>query len=491
MKKIIQLKTKYIFIIIFLINIAIYIPFILGHYSTDLYNIINVGYENYAINWFLKDGRIISALMLLIANMTNLRVQTINIISIILAIIINTISIMTIYKISMKYKNIKENKDKIILALISYIIICNFMYVENMYFIESSIMALSILFYILSAKIMVEKKKYSNIFSVLLAILGCISYQGTIEFLLVFVGLLTFVKNKKEYKKNIKDILKGILITLIAGIINLIIVNIIGIKLNTANTRITNIFGNILNIINYGSIIFKYTCNLYPKYLFIIMLIIVEIMLLNYIIKKRENTNIFYKSIILIIISLLSAFIPSVISSTAFYAGRIHFSIGSLIGILFLYLYIETDIFKEKVLYKNIAFILLSIYVITTIISNIGLMYENKLVNKLEKEACEKIISQIESYEEETKNKIEKIQTIVIQKQTDKSYFKQTKHKCVLTYNAISANWSAVGAINYYIGRNLVEMNREIKQEDLEKIVQNPLRHICMGDTLYVKCYMY
>ena len=151
------------------------------------------------------------------------------------------------------------------------------------------------------------------------------------------------------------------------------------------------------------------------------MLVIVEIMLLNYIIKKRENINIFYKSIILIIISLLSAFIPSVISSTAFYAGRIHFSIGSLIGILFLYLYIETDIFKEKALYKNTIFILLSIYVITTIISNVSLINENKLVNKLEQEECRKITSRIESYEEETKNKIEKIQTVVIKKQTNKA----------------------------------------------------------------------
>lgn len=40
-----------IFVIIFTITSAIYFPLLKGHYSTDTYNIINKGYETYAITY--------------------------------------------------------------------------------------------------------------------------------------------------------------------------------------------------------------------------------------------------------------------------------------------------------------------------------------------------------------------------------------------------------------------------------------------------------
>ena len=46
------------FIIILMITCTIYAPLLMGHYATDTYNIINVGYTRYAIEWSLKDGRI-------------------------------------------------------------------------------------------------------------------------------------------------------------------------------------------------------------------------------------------------------------------------------------------------------------------------------------------------------------------------------------------------------------------------------------------------
>ena len=46
------------YIIIFVITCIIFIPFLIGHYATDTYNVINIGYEKYAIEWSLNDGRI-------------------------------------------------------------------------------------------------------------------------------------------------------------------------------------------------------------------------------------------------------------------------------------------------------------------------------------------------------------------------------------------------------------------------------------------------
>lgn len=52
-------KNIYQYITLLIITCIIFIFFLSGHYATDTYNIMNVGYENYAINWSLNDGRII------------------------------------------------------------------------------------------------------------------------------------------------------------------------------------------------------------------------------------------------------------------------------------------------------------------------------------------------------------------------------------------------------------------------------------------------
>ena len=44
-----------IFSILCIISSIIYIRFILGHYATDTYNIINVCYAKYIKNWYLID----------------------------------------------------------------------------------------------------------------------------------------------------------------------------------------------------------------------------------------------------------------------------------------------------------------------------------------------------------------------------------------------------------------------------------------------------
>ena len=49
-----------IFITIFLITLVIFIPFLIMHYATDTYNIINIGYKDYAINFSLIDGRLLA-----------------------------------------------------------------------------------------------------------------------------------------------------------------------------------------------------------------------------------------------------------------------------------------------------------------------------------------------------------------------------------------------------------------------------------------------
>lgn len=485
-----------IFSILCIISSIIYIRFILGHYATDTYNIINVGYATYIKNWYLIDGRIFSAIFLFIAKILNLSTQYVNAISIILAIIITNIAVIELLKWSKKYIVCEKTNSKIILILICYIIIWNFMYIENMYFLESCVMALSVLFYILSSKELVEKQKNYLLKSTIYTILGVISYQGTIGFIFLLTTLMTFIKNPKDYKSNICDIIKSGITAVIAVSIDMCIVKefekIIGIT-QTRLGEISNITINIKIIYLETINILKETCNLYPHYLLIILTSITLILLtINQIINKKEKT-IILKSLIIIIVAILSSSVTFIISMTSFYTGRLRFCIGSMLGILVLYIAAKTNIFnlsKENIISRLIKIVFL-IYFSTTIISNILNIYEHKQVNKLEKTECEEISKNIEKYEKETNNKIEKIQIILITDEPQKTYYTQSHVKNVLTYSGIRSNWSAVGCINFYTKKNLKETNIKIPKEELEEINKNTDLQICIGDTLYVKCYMY
>ena len=122
------------------------------------------------------------------------------------------------------------------------------MYIENMYFLESCVMALSVLFYILSSKELVEKQKNYLLKSTIYTILGVISYQGTIGFIFLLTTLMTFIKNPKDYKSNICDIIKSGITAVIAVSIDMCIVKefekIIGIT-QTRLGEISNITTNI------------------------------------------------------------------------------------------------------------------------------------------------------------------------------------------------------------------------------------------------------
>ena len=153
--------NKVLFVSLCVFSSIVYIQFIIGHYATDTYNIAYVGYDTYMKNWYLTDGRIFSAMFLFIMKIFNLSVENANTISLLFAIVITNISVMKIFNWTEKYVQIKNIKEKIILLIICYVIFWNFTYIENMYFLESSIMALSVLFYTMSAISLVEKNKYS------------------------------------------------------------------------------------------------------------------------------------------------------------------------------------------------------------------------------------------------------------------------------------------------------------------------------------------
>ena len=308
----------------------------------------------------------------------------------------------------------------------------------------------------------------------------------------------------KESISKIVDIVKSGLIAGMAVIVDFAIVAIVENLIGTKQTRLsdfTRIFLNIKIILRNTKDVLTETCNLYPENLFIIWIIALLAILFVYEIKNKdelikEKVSVILKYILLVILAIFSSSVIYIISMSGFWAGRLRFAIGSLIGILFLYIATQTRLFfrkeaKEKTFVSDVTIVLLVIYFLTVVVFNVFFMYEHRQVNKLEKQESERILEYISKYEEETKNEVKKVQVITIECEEEKSYYSQVAAHNVLTYNGLSANWSAVGCLNFFSQKELIEEKGEISQEILYEVMDNVEDEVCIGDTIYMKCYMY
>ena len=125
------MKKKKIFFLIGIIILAVlmYINWLTMHYSADTYNIINVGYEKYATNWSLKDGRLFMYLITILASVLNLPINIFVISTLIFAIIISSVVVIKLKNLVIKnYENITKKKE-ILFTIVSFFTIFNFMYI--------------------------------------------------------------------------------------------------------------------------------------------------------------------------------------------------------------------------------------------------------------------------------------------------------------------------------------------------------------------------
>lgn len=489
-------KNILIFSIIFIITCIIFFPFIKGHYATDTYNVANVGYQNYAIKWSLNDGRIFMFIITSLASKMQIPIEWFVFITLILALLTSCICVIYIKSIIEKYKKSKNIWQEIITIIISYVTIFNFMYIEDMYFVECFVMSISILIFIIAANILVQKEKNSTIKSFLLVLIGIMFYQGTICIYFAMTFLLTILKNKNNLKQILKDLIKCGIIALISVLLNIALVNIIGNIFNMQQTRlgsIENILRNIQIICITTHEILIYTCNLYPAYLFIILVFAITILVITYVISNKMEKNIIIKLISLIIISILSSCIIFIMAMTSYYTGRLRFSIGATIGLILIFIYVDTNMFQKEKIIKYTMIGILLFYLISNICMYINLMLQHKQVNKLEREEIQQIEEYISKYEAKTKNKITKIIKVPVVRKSEKAYYDCIPNKSTFTYTAVRSELAADGVVNFYTKRNLetVKITTENMKLYKEYIDSNEKGYECIDDTFYIEVYMF
>ncbi len=313
-----KIETMVVFFIVLGISCIIFFPFLTMHYATDTYNVINVGLTNYALSNSFNDGRIVMGALLVIMDFLHIPISVIVPLFMFLSLIISSIIILILRNTLIKSKPSKNIFMFIISIVICYIIVFNFMYIECLYYLEGFVMALSILFYLMSAQTLVKKERKYIIKALILFTIGTFCYQGTVGAFLLFLLVLSMIKNKKEKGKIIEDILGGILILMIGTIINFAVIKINGIILNTEQTRVRGFLDCLKYIFQKLWISLYNTCGYFKPGMFLTFLMLI---CLTVIIFNRKG-NIIINTLILIAWGIACGFSASLISSTGFFRWK-------------------------------------------------------------------------------------------------------------------------------------------------------------------------
>lgn len=462
------------FIIILIITCIIYAPLLMGHYATDTYNIINKGYEKYAITYSLNDGRPIMCIITLIAQKLNMPIMLYVILLTGIALIISSISVVKLKNIILKYTEKIDKKTEYIILAISYIIIFNFAYLENLQFAESAIMSVSILVSIMAAQTIVEKNKNYIIKGLILSIISVIFYQGTINWLFTITFVLSLFKEKNINKQVIKNLILSGIFGGIGCVTDLIQIKITGQIFNLSQTRMgsfENISSNFEYIFKNMNGVLSNTYNLFPKNILYTYLVILLIYALVFMIKGYEKNN-QLNILAIIFICIATVFAPNFLTLAAFGTGRTAYSIGAMIGLIILYIYCNLKR-TEKVQLKEIIFYIVALsYIIISLGNSMLIMYEHKKVNIQDKQECELIGKWIKEYEETQNVEVKNIAFIYNSNSNSKYYYENVINHSALCYKAVAPEWSRIGAINYYNNRKFNDILNEINNysEYIDKI---------------------
>ena len=242
-------KDIVVCLILIVFTCLIFLPFLQGHYIADTYGIIEKGLQGYSMDNSFSDGRMIMGLLNLLVLKLNIPIIAYVIGTLLVAIILSCLVIILLKNSIVKYRPIENKWLETLVVVLCYITIFNVMYLEQLYFIECIVMAISLLLYTIGANVLVDRKKGYFWKSALCTTIGMLCYQGTIGFFIALVLLYSLLKNKDKVIYIIRDVLLSGVWVVIAGLVDLGCVKLFTTYFHTAQSRLsTNILGNILYI---------------------------------------------------------------------------------------------------------------------------------------------------------------------------------------------------------------------------------------------------
>ena len=389
-------------LVIFLVYIRVFTTNV--KFVHDDYNIEYLGLRDYAIKYNLKDGRTVFSLVNLLLSNLNVDIIVYKKFVLLISILILSYGIVMLKNIIMKYKEMYTIKQEIILFIICFATIFNFMVHDCLIFLESAVIVLSYILCIKAADVLVSKEKRYIPLTMLLLFIATECYQATICMFFAFTVFFTILKNKK-IKDVLYDVLKMLVFAGIAILINYIIIKIVTSLLKLSQNRIeisiSIIIDNIKKILKEAIFFIMNTGHICPLFMYVVFLVL-TLIVCPIVINKKNSL----KCITIIISFIICGFLLNVASSSSFYAARTKLSIGASIGagILFAFIYLKED--------RGLETLLLSVLLSFIFITLINCMVNNERRIKIyyiEQNDLNSMVKYVDQYENENKIKINKI----------------------------------------------------------------------------------
>ncbi|MDP4179653.1 MAG: glucosyltransferase domain-containing protein [Bacillota bacterium] len=484
-------RNNYIYLAIIIAIMTIIMYGLKDHISLDTFCIIKYGYSKYASEIFLSAGRPLSAILLYIADFFSMKITTVVNIYLTLAIVISSISVIVLKDKIKCILDSDNQKSEIILLMLSFTMIFNFMYLEYFLFIECPIMCLGTLLAIIVAYKLIIKasaKEFSQI--IILGVLSIFCYQGTLNEIIIFCMLFSIIHNKNGYKKIFIDIVKCAILSIILLLFNYIAIKISVGEVQGRLSTIGNIILNIEYIITNIPSILLNTLSLFPEKLFLLYVMLTIVVGYINCIKNKQVSDML-PIIIFSIFSIASAFIQHIITLSSFGSGRLLFPIGMMIGGILTIAYINFYRYNSKILKLFYVSILIS-YICALMFSYLNVIKAHNLTNKIDQNNIKLVNHWIKEYEFKNDKKVTKLGFLY--DSTPNKTYENVRSKSSFSNRALWANISIVGSINYYTGRNLIKVpvklkiyNEYFKDKNWNKLSREQL--VFIDDTLYFCVY--
>ena len=479
--------------------------FLQMHFSSDTFVLYNLGYLDYPSEYFLQDGRLISAVFCYAGGLLKLPIPVYIVLMDFLGMIFLAIAIFVVVKI---FKNVikpESVQKEILIYLASFILILNQYTLEYLLFPESAVMCLGVLFTALALNEFVSESKFKYLKATGFLFLTGISYQGELNIFPILIILFLITKQIKE-QNNLKDFWKDFIKKLFfVGLMELAVFGIcFGIfKISGhyfgANKKSFFIpiekqtFRRRYNWIKFYEKDILINCiSMFPKYSILVCPIVTVILLVMS--KAKIQTIINY--MFLSIISYASVILPLFVI-TAGVCSRLSLPammiFGSSLIILIANIKDEDKEYKKDIISTVIVllFIMNSIFIIRNTTEHI-------IANKLDDKDGKQIKYMIDKYEEETGIKVTKFGCTY--DRNPQQFSTGIKPMQSLTERKIACEWCLREAMNYYCERKFQivyfdytafmdedKMHMNNGKEDYDMFLAEQIR--IKDDTLYMIIY--
>lgn len=499
--EIMKQKNTILYLIIFAVTLLLCQNFLQMHYSSDTYVLYDLGYMQYPLQYFIPDGRFISALVCFIAGFFNIPMNIYIVAMDFIGIVFISMAIYVIYNLLKKLINPSKTIFKVMLLASCFILILNQYSLEYLLFPESAVMCLGMLFLVIATKLMIEKPQDSLIKIFLLLLCAGLSYQVLLNIFPVLVILVLIVKHiidNKPFKERTKELKKEFIDIVKIAIIFLVVILILYMILKIVDN---NKRGNILGFAGIPQFsetkrimmmtiteMWVNSCNMLPKNINNVIVILTFILL--FILKARKQTIIEYIGMLMII------FIMFIIQMFIFrYNGvceRLYTFLMMVWGASLIILLTQASILEEGK--RN--FLIYVLVCISFIINSIFIMQnitEHIASNRVEENMGKTIKYALEKYEKQTGNTVTKF-AYFIDENPQQCAVGIKPRGTSLTERKLGCRWSIDQTINYYCERKFerVKFSYKLYQKKIEGkdyTVFSEDQLIFEGDTLYMIVY--